>query len=78
MLKALSRVAREAREAIEPKLTQERVAAKAEVTGPVISDFENADHWPERIEEIVAAYEDEIGLKRGELWVRAALRLRDG
>lgn len=70
MLKALGRVAREAREAAG--LTQARIAAAAEVTDPVISQLERAIRWPERVEEIVSAYEDECGLSEGELWLRAA------
>jgi transcriptional regulator with XRE-family HTH domain len=73
MLKALGRVAREARE--DAGLTQARIAAAAGVTDPVLSHLERGERWPERVEEIVASYEKECGLSEGELWKRAAARL---
>jgi len=73
MLKALGRVAREARETAG--LTQARIAAAAGVTDPVISHFERGERWPERVEKIVIAYENECELKPGELWRRAAALL---
>lgn len=73
MLKALGRVAREAR--IEAGLTQARIGAAAEVTDPVISYFERGVRWPAHVDAIVAAYEKECELPEAELWRRAVALL---
>lgn len=50
------------------------LAQAAGVSEAVISRFERGLRWPVKFEAIVAAYENELGLERDELW-RRALRL---
>lgn len=73
MLKVLGRVAREARE--EAGLTQLDIATTARVSHVVVSNLERGERYPERLDEVISSYEQEIGLSAGELWKRAAGRL---
>jgi transcriptional regulator with XRE-family HTH domain len=73
MLATLGLVAREAREAAG--LTQERIAAAAGVSDAVVSNLELGYRYPERLDEVISAYESEIGLESGTLWKRAAEKL---
>lgn len=73
MLQVLGRVAREARE--EAGLKQIDIATTARVSHVVISNLERGFRYPERLDEVISAYEEECGLETGALWKRAAERL---
>lgn len=73
MLEQLGRVAREARE--EAGLKQLDIATAAGVSHVVISNLERGARYPERLDEVVGAYEEECGLRRGDLWRTAAATL---
>lgn len=47
------------------------IATAAGVSEATISLFERGTAWRKRTDEIVATYERECGLARGELWRRA-------
>lgn len=70
MLQQLGRVAREARE--DAGLRQIDIATAAGVVHAVISNLERGFRYPERLDEVVDAYEKECGLPVGEIWRRAA------
>lgn len=70
MLQELGRVAREVRE--EAEVTQIRIAVAADVDHGVISNLERGIRFPERLDEVIEAYERECWLRRGDLWRRAA------
>ncbi len=73
MLKHLGRVAREVR--LGAELKQIDIATTAGVDHMVISNLERGVRFPERLDEVVDAYEDECGLRRGDLWRRAAAEI---
>jgi len=56
-------------------LTQLDIAVTAGVSHATVSRFERAAGWPLNPDQVVSAYEKEIGLESGELWKRAAERL---
>lgn len=70
MLEQLGRVAREARLAAE--LKQLDIATAAGVSDSVVSNLELGIRYPERLDEVIAAYERECELAPGDLWRRAA------
>jgi transcriptional regulator with XRE-family HTH domain len=73
MLEQLGRVALEARTAAE--LRQIDIATAASVSHAVISNLERGFRYPQRLDDVVAAYEKECGLEVGELWRRAVALL---
>ena len=73
MLKELGRVAREVRE--EAELRQVDIATPAGVDHAVISNFEIGIRFPERLDPVIDAYEEECGLSPGDLWRRAAAEI---
>lgn len=73
MLRELGRVAREVRIAAE--LNQVTIATAAGVDHAVISNLERAVRFPERLDQVVDAYEDECHLTRGDLWRLAAAEI---
>lgn len=73
MLDQLGRTARQVRE--EAGVTQMTVATAAMVHEAVISNLERGVRYPERLDPVVEAYEDECSLKRGDLWRRAAAEI---
>lgn len=70
MLQALARVAREAR--LAAALRQLDIATAAGVSHETVSRLERAEGWPLEADRLIDAYEGECGLRRGELWLRAA------
>lgn len=73
----LGALCRDARRAADPPVTMLAVAQAAGVSQSAISAFELGISWPRRIDEIVEAYEHELGLPDGEIW-RRALDTSDG
>lgn len=61
--------ARQARE--KAGLTMMELAVAAQVSQSTIHAFETGRGWRRQTDEIVAAYEQELGLDRDELWRRA-------
>lgn len=69
MSRRLGAECRRAREAAG--LTLMDIANRAGVAQSVIANFENKPGWRRRTDEIVAAYETELGLEPGTLWRRS-------
>lgn len=63
---------------LDAQLRQIDIATEAGVAHTVISDFERALGWPDRIDEIVAAYARETGREPIDLWAAALARWRAG
>jgi transcriptional regulator with XRE-family HTH domain len=76
MLDFLAATAREARR--QAGLRQIDIATTAGVAHTIISAFELAEHWPQRIDEIIAAYAQELGCDPTDLWGAAVQRWRTG
>ena len=66
MLHYLGRAARRARK--RAGLRQIDIATTAGVSHTIISSFELAAAWPERLDEILEAYAEETGREQIDLW----------
>lgn len=69
MSRRLGQVCRQAR--LQAGRTLLDIATRAGVKQSVIHAFETEPGWRRRTDEIVAAYETELGLEPGTLWRRA-------
>jgi transcriptional regulator with XRE-family HTH domain len=72
---SIARVARDARKAAGVKLV--RVAAAADLSEATLGRFERGETWPQSIDQVLDAYESELGLERGTLLERALKLYRD-
>lgn len=52
-----------------------QIAVGAGVSEPTISNFERGVNYPERLDLVIETYEERCGLKRGDLWRRAAAEI---
>lgn len=74
ILEHLGQAARQAR--LDAGLRQIDIATTAGVSHTIISQFERAVFWPERLDEIVAAYAQETGCEPVDVWAAALDRWR--